>query len=322
MSVATVLLNNALVAYGDKAVAAMGIVTKAYMFIAFVHMGIANGIQPLLGYCYGANNRDRFWGILKFSGVLTVICGTVLSAVYIVCSEPVVGLFIDDPEVVAYGGPMLIATSLAGPILGLLFLAINSMQALGRPVPATVLSVCRQGLFFIPLLYILDAVFGLNGINFTQTVADYLSIVISLLLLRSTCAVPCRATGQRCRKTHASRRHKTKPPEPTGSDGFCACIQLQGQRMGFPPPRPQAHAAAVHRSCPYGRPASPRGAGSGVRAGMQSADRTARPDCGRNPPGSRIPWRARHAPARGCTGSPHQGAVPSSCPSPKSSVKV
>lgn len=104
MSVATVLLNNALVAYGDKAVAAMGIVTKAYMFIAFVHMGIANGIQPLLGYCYGANNRDRFRGILKFSGVLTVLCGTVLSAVYIVCSEPVVGLFIDDPEVVAYGG--------------------------------------------------------------------------------------------------------------------------------------------------------------------------------------------------------------------------
>ena len=75
MSVATVLLNNALVAYGDKAVAAMGIVTKAYMFIAFVHMGIANGIQPLLGYCYGANNRDRFRGILKFSGILTVLCG-------------------------------------------------------------------------------------------------------------------------------------------------------------------------------------------------------------------------------------------------------
>lgn len=186
MSVATVLLNNALVAYGDKAVAAMGIVTKAYMFIAFVHMGIANGIQPLLGYCYGASNRDRFWGILKFSAVLTLICGTVLSAVYIIWSGPVVGLFIDDAEVVAYGGPMLIATSLAGPILGLLFLAINSMQALGRPLPATVLSVCRQGLFFIPLLYILDAVFGLNGINFTQTVADYLSIVISLVLLRST----------------------------------------------------------------------------------------------------------------------------------------
>lgn len=79
---------------------------------------------------------------------------------------------------------MLIATSLAGPILGLLFLSINSMQALNRPLPAALLSVCRQGLFFIPLLYILDALFGIDGINFTQAASDYLTIVISMLLLK------------------------------------------------------------------------------------------------------------------------------------------
>lgn len=184
MSVATVLLNNALVSYGDKPLAAMGIVTKAYMLIAFIHMGIANGIQPLLGYCYGAGLRKRFTGVLKFSAVLTVVCGTVLSAAYIFGSQSVVALFIDDAEVISYGSDMLIATSLAGPILGLLFLSINSRQALDRPLPATLLSVCRQGLFFIPLLYILDALFGIDGINFTQAAADYLSIVISLLLLR------------------------------------------------------------------------------------------------------------------------------------------
>lgn len=184
MSVATVLLNNALVTYGDKPLAAMGIVTKAYMLIAFIHMGIANGIQPLLGYCYGAGLRRRFTGVLKFSAVLTIICGTVLSAAYIFGSRPVVALFIDDAEVIAYGSDMLIATSLAGPILGLLFLSINSMQALNRPLPAALLSVCRQGLFFIPLLYILDALFGINGINFTQAAADYLTIVISMLLLK------------------------------------------------------------------------------------------------------------------------------------------
>ena len=184
MSVATVLLNNALVSYGDKPLAAMGIVTKAYMLIAFIHMGIANGIQPLLGYCYGAGLRKRFTGVLKFSAVLTVVCGTVLSAAYIFGSQSVVALFIDDAEVISYGSDMLIATSLAGPILGLLFLSINSMQALDRPLPTTLLSVCRQGLFFIPLLYILDALFGIDGINFTQAAADYLSIVISLLLLR------------------------------------------------------------------------------------------------------------------------------------------
>ena len=184
MSVATVLLNNALVSYGDKPLAAMGIVTKAYMLIAFIHMGIANGIQPLLGYCYGAGLRKRFTGVLKFSAVLTVVCGTVLSAAYIFGSQSVVALFIDDAEVISYGSDMLIATSLAGPILGLLFLSINSRQALDRPLPATLLSVCRQGLFFIPLLYILDALFGIDSINFTQAAADYLSIVISLLLLR------------------------------------------------------------------------------------------------------------------------------------------
>lgn len=186
MSVATVLLNNALASYGDKPLAAMGIVTKAYMLIVFVHMGITNGIQPLLGYCYGAAKKERFLSILKFSGALTVLCGTVLSAVYIVFSRPVVELFIQDPEVVRYGQEMLMATSLAGPILGLLFLSINGMQAMDRPVPATLLSVCRQGLFFVPLLYLLEAVFGLRGIYYTQTVADYLSIVISLLLLKKT----------------------------------------------------------------------------------------------------------------------------------------
>lgn len=189
MSVATILLNNALVSYGDKPLAAMGIVTKAYMFIVFVHMGITNGIQPLLGYCYGAANKKRFTDIMKFSGGLTVVCGTILSAVYILFSRQIVSLFINDGEVISCGTKMLIATSLAGPILGLLFLSINSMQALNRPVPATLLSVCRQGLFFIPLLYLLKAVFGLPGINYTQTAADYLAIVISLLLLKNSLKV-------------------------------------------------------------------------------------------------------------------------------------
>lgn len=186
MSIATVLLNNVLVPYGDTAVAAMGIVTKVYLFIVFVHMGISNGIQPLLGYCYGAGNRKRFMGILKFSGVLTIVCGSVLTIAYIVFSKQIMEVFIDNSEVVQYGVPMLTATSLAGPVLGLMFLSINSMQALDRPLPATILSLCRQGLFFIPLLFILNQIFGLNGISYTQTVSDYLAILIAVFMLFSS----------------------------------------------------------------------------------------------------------------------------------------
>lgn len=189
MSVATVLLNNALVSYGDKPLAAMGIVTKAYMLIVFIHMGIANGIQPLLGYCFGAGEKKRFVSIVKFSGLLTVGCGTILSLFYILCSRQIMGAFILDEEVITYGTQMLRATSIAGPVLGLLFLSINSMQAVNRPLPATLLSVCRQGLFFIPLLYLLKACFGLSGINYTQTAADYLAILISLGLLKRMAGV-------------------------------------------------------------------------------------------------------------------------------------
>lgn len=79
---------------------------------------------------------------------------------------------------------MLIATSVSGPILGILFLCINSMQAVERPFPATLVSICRQGFIFIPLLYVLDKIFGLNGINFTQAAADYISIILSMILLK------------------------------------------------------------------------------------------------------------------------------------------
>lgn len=170
MSIATILLNNVLVPYGDTAVAAMGIVTKVYLFVVFVHMGISNGIQPLLGYCYGAGNRKRFMGILKFSGALTIICGSILAIAYIVFSKQIMEVFIDNSEVIQYGVPMLIATSLAGSVLGLMFLSINSMQ----------------GLFFIPLLFILNQIFGLNGISYTQTVSAYLAILIAVFMLFSS----------------------------------------------------------------------------------------------------------------------------------------
>lgn len=184
MSASNIVLNNKLAYYGDAPVAAMGVAIKVYLLIVFIHMGIANGIQPLLGYCFGAKKRERFIGIFNFSAVLTISIGTVLTAVYIIFSSQIVQLFINDKDVIFYGKEMLIATAVPGPILGILFLCINSMQAVERPLPATILSVCRQGFIFIPLLYVLDAVFGLTGVNFTQAAADYISIFLSVVLFK------------------------------------------------------------------------------------------------------------------------------------------
>lgn len=184
MSGSNIVLNNKLVSYGDAPVAAMGVAIKVYLLIVFIHMGIANGIQPLLGYCFGAKKKERFIKIFNFSGFLTILIGTVLTAVYIIFSSEIIEFFINDREVIEYGKKMLIATSVSGPILGILFLCINSMQAVERPFPATLVSICRQGFIFIPLLYVLDKIFGLNGINFTQAAADYISIILSMILLK------------------------------------------------------------------------------------------------------------------------------------------
>lgn len=184
MSGSNIVLNNKLVSYGDAPVAAMGVAIKVYLLIVFIHMGIANGIQPLLGYCFGAKKKERFIKIFNFSGFLTILIGTVLTAVYIIFSSEIIEFFINDREVIEYGKKMLIATSVSGPILGILFLCINSMQAVERPFPATLVSICRQGFIFIPLLYVLDKIFGLDGINFTQAAADYISIILSMILLK------------------------------------------------------------------------------------------------------------------------------------------
>ena len=181
MSISTVFLNNVLLIYGNNAVAAMGIVTKIYLLIVLVHMGIANEIQPLLGYCYGAKLKDRFKAIMRFSALFSIIVGIFLTVIYIGFNREIISLFISDNEVIEFGAAMLTATSLAGPILGIMFLSINGMQALNNPLPATILSLARQGVLFIPLLFVLNSFFGLTGVNLTQTVADYISIVLGVI---------------------------------------------------------------------------------------------------------------------------------------------
>ncbi len=77
--------------------------------------------------------------------------------------EPIIHLFINDKDVIYYGVKMLVAYMVSGPFIGILFVNMNCMQSTGDALPATILSVLRQGLLLIPLLYLLNAVFGLNG---------------------------------------------------------------------------------------------------------------------------------------------------------------
>ena len=185
MSVSTIVLNQILVSYGNAPVAAIGIVFKANMFITFLQMGLANGVQPLLGYSYGAGSRDRFREVESFTKKCCVVVGVAATVLFFVAREPIIRLFISDDAVVRYGVEMLVAYMVSGPFIGLLFVNMNCMQSVEHALPATILSVMRQGVLLIPFLYLLEAVAGLDGVIYGQAITDYIAVLLSIIIWRN-----------------------------------------------------------------------------------------------------------------------------------------
>lgn len=182
MSGANIILNIVLGSYGDTPVAAMGVALKSNMIVVLLQIGLCAGIQPLIGYNYGARNKKRLMQVFRFTGLCAVIMGSILTGIMVMARQFVIQAFINDPEVIAYGIQMVIALQLSGPVIGILFLCINTIQGMGMALPSLILTICRQGLLFIPLIIILNALFGLNGAINAQPVADYCSIVLGIVI--------------------------------------------------------------------------------------------------------------------------------------------
>ena len=184
MSVSTIVLNQILVVYGNAPVAAIGIVFKANMFITFLQMGLANGVQPLLGYNFGSGDIKRFREVESYTKKCCLIVGIIATLLYFVFRTQIIAMFINDSEVINYGVLMLIGYMISGPVIGLLFVNMNCMQSVGRALPATILSVLRQGVLLIPMLYILNAISGLHGVIYGQALTDYIAVILSAYLWR------------------------------------------------------------------------------------------------------------------------------------------
>ena len=119
-----------------------------------------------------------FW----FTGACAVIMGTLLTVFMVIAREGIIQAFINDDAVIDYGIQMVIALQLSGPVIGILFLCINVLQGMGKALPSLILTICRQGLVFIPLVFLLNQMFGLEGVIYAQPTADFVSIVLASLL--------------------------------------------------------------------------------------------------------------------------------------------
>jgi Na+-driven multidrug efflux pump len=186
MSFSMIMLNNFASAYGDTVIAALGISGRVFSVVVMLALGLAMGIQPFIGYNYAQQNYKRMNDAIKFTAIIGMIMGAVVMAVSIIFATQIVTFFINDPDVIAIGATMLIIQMLVSPFLGLQFIVTTVYQSLGKAIPSLILTVCRQGLAFIPILIIGSSLFQLQGIIWAQPLADVVSIVLAVSMYTVT----------------------------------------------------------------------------------------------------------------------------------------
>ncbi len=179
-SVATMLLNDRAGIYGDPAIAAMSIVNRVCFFTFAVSLGIGQGFQPVCAFNYGAKKYGR----VKKAFLFTLAAGEVLlgtaAIVGLQFADKLVALFRNDSTVISIG-----AVALSAQFIGQIFqpaaVCTNMMfQSVGKSGIATLLSMMRSGLFFIPILLLMSTVWGLLGVQLAQAIADVLTTAAAL----------------------------------------------------------------------------------------------------------------------------------------------
>lgn len=182
--VGQIMLNNAAVAYGDAPLAGMNVVTKVSNIIVLSLNGFGQGFQPMCGYCYGAKLykriREGLWFTLKVG--LTII--VILSLVCFIFAPEIIALFrADDPAVIEVGSKIMRAHMVVMPLYTVTVVASMMFLSCGKALKATVVTLARNGIVFIPLIMVMPSLFKLNGVIWAQPISDAITFVISALLL-------------------------------------------------------------------------------------------------------------------------------------------
>lgn len=178
--VATMSLNFAAGVYGDSAIAAMSIVSRIAMLSFAVVIGLGQGFQPVCGFCYGAGLYGRLKEAYKFTVTIGTFFLIVLAIIGWMISGTLIGVFRDDPEVIAIGIVALRWQLCVFPVNALILASNMLAQTCRKPWRANILAAARQGLFFIPLIFILPSYFGLLGVEMCQAVSDVLSFMLTV----------------------------------------------------------------------------------------------------------------------------------------------
>lgn len=182
MSFSHMFMNHILAGYGSVTVAASGVAGKVSMVVSMVAMGVCMGLQPAISYNYGAGEYSRMYRIMRNLGIMTIIVGSILTAGCLIGKRYLVAMFIEHDEVIRLGEEMVVASMLMGPFYGLYQLCTTFLQSTGKASYATVVALLDKGIIYLPMLFGLNALFGLNGVIYTAPFTDMLSLLVGAVL--------------------------------------------------------------------------------------------------------------------------------------------
>ncbi len=166
--------------YGDIPVAAYGIVKRIDQFPLNVSMGLCQGFMPLVGYNFAAGNYERMRKVSTFSWKAALLLSACFIACFAVFASRILHLFIPEAETSALGASFLRIACLAVPLTSVNFLISYTLQAMGKGVQSAALTFSRQSLLNIPLLIVMNLIFGLYGMIWTQLVVEIIMLPVSL----------------------------------------------------------------------------------------------------------------------------------------------
>ena len=182
--VSNVCINNLVSSYGDYEMAAMGIVKKIDMLPLNVGMGLCQGMMPLVAFNYASGDYKRMRETTTCARIAGMGFALLCILTFEIFPEQIVRIFIKDALTVELGSEFLRIMCLATPLMVANIQYSYTFQAMGRGKESLVLSACRQGLVNIPLLFILNHFFRINGVLWTQIIADVITFAVSFAMLR------------------------------------------------------------------------------------------------------------------------------------------
>ncbi len=183
-TIASILVNVMARPFGDFAITAIGIVNRIVMFMNAFLIGYGQGFQPVAGFNFGASKYKRVLEAYRFSIKLGLLITCTTGTIGFLFAENIVALFRNEPQIIAMGSLMLRLQCVTLPLQSITILSNMLTQSIGYSFQGTLIAMSRQGLFFIPIIWLAPQALGVFGIQIAQPLSDIFAVILAGIIVR------------------------------------------------------------------------------------------------------------------------------------------